>query len=58
MKNGRELQLAERIIQLDLLRDELYEELMETLGNRTHEFLRAVQNRPKSPSERSPQPQA
>ncbi|MBT2758707.1 hypothetical protein J7E71_22805 [Mesobacillus foraminis] len=58
MKNGREIELAERIIQLDLLRDELYEELLKTFGSRTHEFLRAVQNRPKSPTERSPQPKA
>lgn len=57
MKNGREFQLAEKIIQLDLLRDELYEELLKTFGSRTHEFLRAVQNRPKNQTELTPQPQ-
>lgn len=45
MKNTREVQLAERIIQLDLLRDELYEELLITFGWRAQEFLRAVQNK-------------
>jgi hypothetical protein len=45
MKNEKELRLAEQIIQLDLLRDELYEELLKTFGCRTHEFLRTVQNR-------------
>ncbi|MGM0902283.1 MAG: hypothetical protein ACQEXB_14455 [Bacillota bacterium] len=44
MKNTREVQLAERIIQLDLLRDELYEELLKTYGWRAQDFLRAVQN--------------
>lgn len=40
----REVELAEQIIKLDLLRDELYEELLETFGSRAQEFLRAVQN--------------
>jgi hypothetical protein len=44
MKNDRELQLAQKIIQLDLLRDELYEDLLSTLGCKAPEFLRAVQN--------------
>ncbi|KKK36759.1 hypothetical protein WQ57_17495 [Mesobacillus campisalis] len=44
MKNEAEFQLAKKIIQLDLLRDELYEELLSALGRRTPEFLRAVQN--------------
>ena len=46
MKNEKEIRLAEQIIQLDLLRDELYEELLRTFGCRAHEFLRAIQNRP------------
>lgn len=41
----REVKLAEQIIQLDILRDELYEELLTTFGWRAQEFLRAVQNR-------------
>jgi len=44
VKNTREVQLAERIIQLDLLRDELYEELLKVYGWKAQDFLRAVQN--------------
>jgi hypothetical protein len=44
MKNETEFLLAQKIIQLDLLRDELYEELLSALGRRAPEFLRAVQN--------------
>jgi hypothetical protein len=44
VKKTREVQLAERIIQLDLLRDELYEQLLMTYGWKAQEFLRAVQN--------------
>jgi hypothetical protein len=44
VKNTREVQLAEKIIQLDLLRDELYEELLKTYGLRAQEFLRTIQN--------------
>jgi hypothetical protein len=44
MKNTREVELAEKIIQLDLLRDELYEELLKSYGLKAPEFLRAVQN--------------
>lgn len=39
-----EIKLAEKILQLDELRDELYEELMQALGSRAHELLRALQN--------------
>jgi two-component SAPR family response regulator len=39
-----EIKLAEKILQLDQLRDELYEELMQALGSRAHELLRALQN--------------
>lgn len=38
------INLAKKIIQLDLLRDELYEELVRTAGSRAHELLRRVQN--------------
>ncbi|WP_053361654.1 hypothetical protein [Bacillus sp. FJAT-27251] len=44
MKNETEFQLAQKIIQLDLLRNELYEELLSALGRRAPEFLRPVQN--------------
>jgi hypothetical protein len=44
VKNTREFKLAEKIIQLDLLRDELYEELLKTYGWKAQDFLRAVQN--------------
>jgi len=36
--------LAERILQLDRLRDELYEELMKTMGSKGNELLRRLQN--------------
>jgi hypothetical protein len=39
-----EIKLAEKILQLDKLRDELYEELMEAMGSKAHELLRAIQN--------------
>lgn len=39
-----EIKLAEQILKLDKLRDELYEELMNRLGSRAHELIRAVQN--------------
>ncbi|GGL45527.1 hypothetical protein [Sporolactobacillus putidus] len=36
--------LAEKIIQLDIKRDELYEELIVISGGRASEVLRSVQN--------------
>lgn len=36
--------LAEKIIQLDIKRDELYEELIVVSGGRASEILRFVQN--------------
>lgn len=42
---SKERQLAEAIIQLDLKRDELFEELIVLIGNKAHDLLRAVQNR-------------
>jgi len=44
MYRTSEIQLAEKILQLDRLRDELYEELMKQLGSQAHELLRALQN--------------
>jgi hypothetical protein len=44
MRIENELQLAEMIIQLDLLRDQLYEELQNNFGSRSQDFLRTVQN--------------
>ncbi|MCM2533980.1 hypothetical protein NDK43_18430 [Neobacillus pocheonensis] len=44
MHRTNAVKLAEKIIQLDLLRDELYEELMVILGPRAHELLRRLQN--------------
>lgn len=38
------IKLAETILRLDQLRDELYEELMKTMGSRANELLRALQN--------------
>ncbi len=39
-----EIKLAKKIVRLDLLRDELYEELLKTLGSRAPELLRRIQN--------------
>ena len=44
MRIENEMQLAEMIIQLDLLRDQLYEELQNNFGSRSQDFLRTVQN--------------
>lgn len=44
MYQKNEIKLAEQIVKLDILRDELYEELMKTLGSRAQELLRRVQN--------------
>ncbi|MGG3468278.1 hypothetical protein ABES02_12445 [Neobacillus pocheonensis] len=39
-----DIQLAEKIIKLDQLRDELYEELMIALGSKANDLLRTLQN--------------
>ena len=44
MEIKNEIQLAEMIIQLDLLRDQLYEDLQNSFGSNAAEFLRTVQN--------------
>jgi hypothetical protein len=44
MAKRDEIQLAQRILQLDRLRDELYEELMKTMGSKGSELLRRLQN--------------
>ena len=44
MNEDKAITLAEIIIELDLLRDELYEELVTITGNRASEILRVVQN--------------
>jgi hypothetical protein len=40
----KSVQLAKKIIELDLLRDELLEELMVLTRNRAYELLRTLQN--------------
>jgi hypothetical protein len=37
-------ELAKKIIELDLLRDEIWEVLAELAGDRAHELLRMAQN--------------
>ncbi|UOY92746.1 hypothetical protein MUG87_00935 [Ectobacillus sp. JY-23] len=37
--------LAEKIVELDLLRDQLLEQLMDMAGNEAFELLRSIQNR-------------
>jgi hypothetical protein len=44
MNQRYEIKLAMQILQLDKLRDELYEELMKTMGNKGPELLRKLQN--------------
>lgn len=44
MKKQDDIHLAYLIIHLDLLRDELFEELIHRLGNKAHALLRAAQN--------------
>jgi hypothetical protein len=44
MEHARGIKLAEEIIQLDLKRDELFEELISLLGSKAYELLRAIQN--------------
>lgn len=44
MRIENERQLAEMIIQLDLFRDQLYEELQNNFGSSGQDVLRTVQN--------------
>jgi hypothetical protein len=44
MEHEKAITLAEKIIQLDLKRDELFEELIAVSGNDAFELLRRVQN--------------
>ena len=50
MRIENEMQLAEMIIQLDLLRDQLYEELQNSFGSRSQDVLRTVQNSRSQPN--------
>lgn len=38
-------ELAKRIVELDLQRDAIFEQLIQLIGDRAYEVLRAVQNR-------------
>ncbi|WP_199478331.1 hypothetical protein [Peribacillus saganii] len=44
MDKSIEVKLVEKIIEIDLLRDQLYEELIQILGPRTDELIRKIQN--------------
>jgi hypothetical protein len=44
MEFAKLVELARNIVELDVRRDEMYEELMTSSGNRGDELLRAVQN--------------
>jgi hypothetical protein len=44
VKKEKAISIANEIIQLDLLRDELYEELVALIGNKAAEVLRIIQN--------------
>jgi hypothetical protein len=44
MYQKNEVNLAKKIVHLDLLREELYEELLKALGSRAPELLRRIQN--------------
>ncbi|WP_297990118.1 hypothetical protein [Anoxybacillus sp.] len=39
------IDLAKQIIELDLRRDEMFEQLLELLGDRAYEILRYMQNK-------------
>jgi hypothetical protein len=45
MYKASEIMLAEKILQLDKQRDELYEELAKTLGPSAFELIRMIQNK-------------
>jgi hypothetical protein len=38
------LELARRIVELDLQRDAMFEQLIQLIGERAYEILRSVQN--------------
>jgi hypothetical protein len=40
----QKIKIAEQIIELDLKRDELFEELLNLIGSKSYEFLRSIQN--------------
>jgi hypothetical protein len=44
MYQRHEINLAKQILQLDRLRDELYEELMKVMGAQANDLLRQLQN--------------
>lgn len=44
MYQNEAIKLAEAILRLDELRDELYEELMKIMGSKGSELLRTLQN--------------
>jgi len=43
--NYQALELAKRIVELDLQRDAIFEQLIRLAGERAYELLREVQNR-------------
>lgn len=44
MDQRNALSLAKQIIELDLLRDEILENLLQLVGEQAHDLLRKVQN--------------
>jgi hypothetical protein len=42
--NKEAIELAKKIIELDLLRDEIWEDFSSLVGDRAYELLRVVQN--------------
>ncbi|WCK53429.1 hypothetical protein PP175_19060 [Aneurinibacillus sp. Ricciae_BoGa-3] len=45
MEQNEAVELAEEIVRLDMLRDEMLEKLQDIAGTHTFELLRSVQNR-------------
>ncbi|MDE8564015.1 hypothetical protein PNH38_08955 [Anoxybacillus rupiensis] len=45
MLNRQALELAKKVVDLDIKRDELFEQLILLVGDRAYELLRFVQNR-------------
>lgn len=45
MVKKEDIEIAKRIIELDLMRDKIWESLAERVGDRAYELLRIAQNK-------------
>ncbi|WP_180953577.1 hypothetical protein [Bacillus sp. T33-2] len=44
MRNNEVIELAKRIVELDLLRDQTWKEFVQITGDRAYELFRMIQN--------------